>query len=93
MRGKLTRVEVYTEAAEEFDYSGATVLYFFNPFDAHVLNVVLSKMDADRAGQVLRLAFVMESPAQREVFEKQGWLECYDRWIEGDHPVALYKTR
>ena len=93
MRGKQAPVEVATGAGEEFDYAGVTVLYVFNPFEAQVLDVVLDKMDADRAGQALRLAFVMASPAQREVFEEQAWLACYDRWNVSGHQIALHKTR
>jgi SAM-dependent methyltransferase len=93
IRGKQTPVEVYSQAAEDFDYSDATVLYFFNPFEANVLDIVLRKLDVDRAGRPLRLAFVMESPEQRAVFSKHKWLECYDRWVNGTgHPVALYRS-
>src|SRR3954454_4827340 len=35
MWGKKTSVNVYAQPAEEFDYSAATVLYFFNPFEAN----------------------------------------------------------
>ena len=93
MRGKQSPVEVHSQAAEDFDYSAASVLYFFNPFEANVLDVVLHKLNLDRAGRALRLAFVMESPVQRAVFLKHNWLECYARWDDGaGHPVALYRT-
>jgi hypothetical protein len=83
MRGKQTPIEVHTQAAEDFDYSAATVLYLFNPFEANILDLVLNKVAADRAGKALRLAFVMESPAQKAVFVKHKWLICDDRWGDG----------
>ena len=93
LRGKQSPVEVHSQAAEDFDYSAASVLYFFNPFEANVLDVVLHKLNLDRAGKAMRLAFVMESPEQRAVFLKHKWLECYARWDEAvGPPVALYRT-
>jgi SAM-dependent methyltransferase len=93
MRGKQTPVEICSQAAEDFDYSAATVLYFFNPFEAYILDIVLRKLDIDRAGRPLRLAFVMETPEHRAVFSKHKWLECYDRWVNGaGQLVALYRT-
>lgn len=93
MRAKQSPVEVHSLAAEEFDYSAASVLYFFNPFEANILDAVLQKLNADRGRRALRLAFVMESPEQRAVFLKHDWLRCYDRWVDASgHPVALYRT-
>jgi SAM-dependent methyltransferase len=93
MQGKQTPVEIYSRAAEDFDYSAATVLYFFNPFEANVLDVVLGKLDVDRAGKPLRLAFAFELPEHRAVFSRHKWLECYDHWVNSaGHAVALYRT-
>jgi SAM-dependent methyltransferase len=93
LRGRLTPVDVHTRAAEDFNYSGATALYLFNPFEADVLGLVLGKIGADLAGGPVRLAFVMESPAQRAVFEQHAWLECRERWSDGGHRIALYQSR
>jgi SAM-dependent methyltransferase len=93
MRGKQTPVEICSQAAEDFDYSAATVLYFFAPFEPNVLDVVLCKLDVDRAERPLRLAFVNETPEHRAVFSSHDWLERYDRWVNSEgQPVALYRT-
>jgi hypothetical protein len=93
MRYKKTRVTVISQAAEDFDFSTATVLYFFNPFEANIPDVVLDKIETDRAGKDLRLAFAMEWTAQRAVFAKHPWLKCYERWIDDvGHTVALYRS-
>jgi SAM-dependent methyltransferase len=93
MRGRRTPVEVFSQAAEDFDYSAATVLYLFNPFEANILDVVLHKVNGDRGDRPVRLAFVFEKPEQRVVFLGHKWLECYSRWINSaGHPVALYRT-
>ena len=89
----MTATEIRTEAAEEFDYSAATVLYLFNPFEADILDIVLHKIKADRGIKPLRLAFVMESPAQEAVFREHPWLKRLDRWPAARGPaVAFYRT-
>jgi len=93
LRGRQTPVEIHIQAAEEFDYAGATVIYLFNPFEAEILDLVLRKIEIDRADTSLRIAFVMESAAQRAVFQSHEWLECFERFIDSaGHPVALYRT-
>jgi SAM-dependent methyltransferase len=93
MRGRRTPVEVHAQAAEEFDYSSATVLYLFNPFEADILDIVLEKVNSDRAGRPVRVAFVMESAEQRSVFKSHKWLHCYERWVDAaEHANALYRT-
>lgn len=94
MRGRRAPAEIHTVAAEEFDYSGVSAAYLFNPFEANVLDTVLHKMRSDRAGRSVTLAFVMESPAQRGVFDAHSWLVCRRRWTDGaGHPVAIYQSR
>jgi hypothetical protein len=93
MRGKQSPVQVHVGPAEEFDYSSVTVLYLFNPFEAEILDIVLHKVNKHRAGESVRIAFVMESARQRLVFSSHSWLECYDRWTDrAGHTNALYRT-
>jgi len=94
LRGKLAPAEVAVTPAEEFDYSSATALYFFNPFEAEILDLVLGKMHADRGAKPLRLAFVMESPAQEAVFRKHQWLVRADHWVtSAGHTCSIYRNR
>lgn len=93
MRGRKSPVEIFVMPAEEFDYSSATAFYFFNPFEAHVLDAVLSKIQADCRGNSIRLLFVMESEKQRAIFNLHHWLTCQRRWVgSGGHPTALYRS-
>ena len=71
-RGKRTPTVVHTGMAEDYDYRHASVLYYFNPFEANVLDTVLDKIRADRAGPV-RLAFVMESASAPCSRSTHGW--------------------
>jgi SAM-dependent methyltransferase len=91
LRGRRTPIDLQTMAAEDYDYSDATVLYLFNPFEAEILDTVLKKVRHDRGDRPVRIAFVMESPAQKSVFDIHTWLGCKRRWTDrAGHTVALY---
>ena len=93
LRGRRSPVSILCQPAEVSDYSEATALYFFNPFEPPLLDRVLHRIKADRAGKATRMAFVMESEALREVFALHKWLTCYDRFEDEDrHVVAMYRT-
>lgn len=92
LRGRKSAVKIISERAESADYSEATVLYFFNPFEPSLLESVLLKIRSDRQRRAIRMAFVMESQAQKDVFALQEWLTCYDRFQDKDgHQVAFYR--
>jgi len=93
LRGRKSPAAIRCQSAEEADYSDATVLYFFNPFEASLLDTVLHKVQSDCRGRAIRVAFVMESEAQRSVFSRHDWLACGERFVDDDgHVVALYNT-
>jgi SAM-dependent methyltransferase len=91
MRGRRTPILVLSEIAEDFDYSYATVLYFFNPFGAPTLNLVLEKIRTDTSGRPIRMAFVNVTAAQAEVFAKHVWLDGYETWETRVGSVKLYR--
>lgn len=80
LRGRRTPIIVENGLAQEFDYSNATVLYFFCPFGPTTLDAVLHKIQADRAGDQVRMAFVNLSQEHDEVFARHQWLEPYHSW-------------
>ncbi|MBH5401881.1 class I SAM-dependent methyltransferase [Bradyrhizobium sp. CNPSo 4010] len=90
------RIGVWQGAAEDFDYSKATVAYAFNPVEPDVLDLILAKIDRDRINvpfgmrRSFRLAFVMESPAQRAIFASHSWLERYDGFTNSAGQVASF---
>ncbi|MDB5540724.1 MAG: hypothetical protein JWQ89_2451 [Devosia sp.] len=93
MRFRRTPITVHEVEAQNFDYSGATALYFFNPFGAVTLDAVLSKLRADTSGSPLRLAFVNIAPHTQGVFALHDWLKLQAFWpaeAGGIHPVAFY---
>jgi hypothetical protein len=93
MRGRKSSISIHEGAAQEFDYHGATTLYFFNPFGAATLDKVLCKLRNDLAGAPVRLAFVNIASFTSEVFSRHDWLQLQDIWPsqgEGVHPAAFY---
>ncbi|MGL3107821.1 class I SAM-dependent methyltransferase [Bradyrhizobium sp. BR 1432] len=94
MRGRRVPVVVHNGAAEEFDYTEATALFFFSPFGASTLAAVLQKMDHDSQHRRIRLAFVNCNEEQDKVFARQSWLELYGYWRAAGrraHSVHFYR--
>jgi len=93
------RVSVWQGAAEDFDYSRITAAYAFNPVEPEILDLILTKIDGARAAlpsdrrRLFRIVYVMESPAQRAVFETRPWLDRYDSFTNADgHPISFYRS-
>jgi predicted RNA methylase len=88
LRGKRSPVRLALSLAEEFDYSGVTVVYLFNPFGARTLSNVLCKLQhAAQERGVVRIAYVQ--PVHESVFREQPWLEEIDRW----QPFKVFAQR
>lgn len=94
-RGLRSPVVVHNAVAQEFDYAECTACYLFSPFGPDTVGEVLTKIQQDRAGGPVRIAYV--NPAYPEVFDKQAWLERYDFWDQhargAEHAVAFYRSR
>lgn len=65
-------IDVIEGDATEQDYSQATVIYLYNPFDANVLRQVLSRI-GDQRRSAIQLCYV--NPVERHVLEATEWLE------------------
>jgi cyclopropane fatty-acyl-phospholipid synthase-like methyltransferase len=91
------RISVWQGAAEDFDYSKITVAYAFNPVEPEILDLILAKIERDLAASstagAFRIVYVMESPAQRAVFEAHSWLQRYDSFTNADgHAISFYRS-
>jgi hypothetical protein len=89
-------VVIHNGIAEEFDYTEATALFFFNPFGATTLDVVLHKINRDTRHHGVRFAFVNASPDQDEVFAQHSWLEqngCWNVEQGAGQSVAYYRRK
>lgn len=72
LRGRRSEIEVRTGDAMRQDYSSATAIYLYNPFDAATMKSVLAKIEVDRQGRPTRFIYV--NPAAREAFDRALWL-------------------
>lgn len=93
MRGRRAPISVEAMEAQRFDYSAATVLFLFDPFGEATLSPLLEKV-ADDVRSPVRIAYA--NPSHDEVFERQPWLECTDRWKRTprtEHAVSFYRSR
>ncbi|WP_244928448.1 class I SAM-dependent methyltransferase [Nocardioides sp. W7] len=93
LRGARSPVDVVVADAVTYDYSDVTCAYLFNPFEHFVLDRVLAKIEADRAGAPFRCAFVNLSDVQRETFEQHDWLRLTEERVLGGLSVARYEAR
>jgi SAM-dependent methyltransferase len=71
-------------SAADFDYSGGTVFYMYNPFGGDLFRQVTESMrrSAERDKRPVRLLYV--NPVCRDVLDTSGWLSA---------PEVLYSDR
>ena len=101
LRGRHAPITIRNTVAQDFDYSGATVLFMFDPFQADTLRKVLDKVRADTEGRAdagdrhLRVAYA--NPMEEAVVQEQSWLEPAGRWDREhdhvEHVIAFYRSR
>lgn len=65
---------VLSGSAVDFDYTGGTVFYMYNPFSGPLFDAVAGKIrdSAQRGKRPIRLVYV--NPVCRDVLDKSGWL-------------------
>ena len=95
LRGRHAPIVIHHGSADAFDYSECSAYYLFSPFGAKTVGKVLAKIQDDRAGRPVRIAYA--NPAYHETFARQPWLEPYEFWDREarstEHSVAFYRNR
>ena len=82
LRGRKTKsFFVKSGSAEDFDVSGGTVYYLYNPFGGALLETIIGRIRDGMKGPI-RLVYV--NPQNRDIVEKGGWL---------NEPEVAYKDR
>jgi hypothetical protein len=94
---KLARVNTARLEHPRISVSKITVAYAFNPVEPEILDLILAKIERDLAASstagAFRIVYVMESPAQRAVFEAHSWLQRYDSFTNADgHAISFYRS-
>jgi precorrin-6B methylase 2 len=90
LRGKRTPIAIINQSAVSADYTEATVVWMFNPFGAMTLEAVLTKLNNDRKGKPLRIAYC--TPAHEALFAKHDWLQLVEK-LDTYYPVNFYQSR
>jgi cyclopropane fatty-acyl-phospholipid synthase-like methyltransferase len=92
LRGRKAPISVQTSAADEFDYSSASVLFFFNPFGEATMAPLLTKIGREVTREV-RVAYAQ--PAHDDAFQRQTWLEQIEYWDASERhgAVSFYQSR
>ena len=86
---------VVTGNATEFDPTGGTVFYFFNPFGGEVFAKVIDRVREAAAGSSLPVRVVYVNPVCREVLDAANWLgspEVVHLNAAGLPAVLLYRA-
>jgi cyclopropane fatty-acyl-phospholipid synthase-like methyltransferase len=92
MRGRKAPIFVQTSTADAFDYSSASVLFFFNPFGEATMAPLLAKIGREVTREV-RVAYAQ--PTHDDVFQQQPWVEQTEYWdaSERQPAVSFYQSR
>jgi SAM-dependent methyltransferase len=80
MKGGRTPVEIVNASATAFDYRDCTVFVLFNPFGAATVAETLDAIKKTHADHPRELRFGYVNPFHDFLFEKSGFLTCFDRW-------------
>jgi len=83
------KISVVQGNAEAFDYSGVSVLFFFNPFRAPVLDMVLRMVGKTRS-RPLRAVYLNVQPSHRDAFRLHGWRLTDDEKTVPNLPVGYF---
>lgn len=96
LRGRRAEIEIHNISAQNFDYSGGTVLFLFNPFGAGTLDDVLQKISSEVTDKS-RLRIAYANPAHDDVFARHAWLDQYEHWNKQalglEHSVSFYRAK
>ncbi len=77
------------------DYAFApedTVVYLFNPFDAHVLAAVIARLCQSLSTHPRRVWIVYQKPVGRRAIEESGGFACVGDWSFGGCDFAVYRS-
>ena len=98
LRRRKAPIIVANALAQEFDYRGADVLYFYNSFGPPTLDAVLARIEESIRDEGRSIRFVYANPMHEQALKARSWLEQYDE-LHPDHDdrvavrVSFWKSR
>lgn len=86
LRGKISLVEPVLKSAEDYDYEDATVVYFYNPFSARLVELVMERLFESFMRSPRLICVVYANPIHTEAIGRLNWLEKYEEWPASEFP-------
>lgn len=80
MRGRRCPISVENTAAQEFDYTPATILVMFNPFGRDTMAAVIGRVGRSLADRPRRLRVVYGNPVDDDLLAAAPWLRRVEHW-------------
>lgn len=90
VRSRKCSVEPVAISAEQYDYSGATVVYLYNPFNARLTELAMEKLFVSYSKSPRPIQVVYANPVHEHALHRNNWLEKYHEWTASDFPVFGY---
>ncbi|MEJ0093727.1 MAG: methyltransferase domain-containing protein [Methylocella sp.] len=75
LKRRLSPIEVRCGDAVDMDYSAGTVFFFFNPFGAKTLKLVLDNIKQTIESNPRSIRIIYLNPVHSSVFRSSGWLK------------------
>jgi predicted RNA methylase len=97
VRGRRAIVDPVQGSAQDHDYTDATVVYLYNPFNARITELVMDKLFLSYTQFPRAIRVVYANPVHETAMEKHGWLMKYDEWPASDfavfgYPVSFWRS-
>jgi SAM-dependent methyltransferase len=92
LRGRKAVVEPIQQSAEDYSYPDATVVYFYNPFNARLTELVMEKLFLSYSQSPRDMRVVYANPVHETALQRHGWLKKYDEWPASKFPVFGYRV-
>jgi predicted RNA methylase len=92
VRGRRAPVEPVGISADEYEFSDATVVYLYNPFNARITGLVMEQLYRSYLQAPRTIRVVYANPVHESVLTQRGWLEKYAEWPPDDFPVFGYRV-
>jgi SAM-dependent methyltransferase len=83
MRGRHSPIEVLNQGAEDFDYDEGTIFYLYNPFNAVIMNRVLSRIHQSLQKKKRAITIIYANPVYESCLSSCSWLTLQERWEAG----------
>lgn len=76
-----TKIEVLQNYAQGYDYSQATKIFLFHPFNGVILKEVLASIQASLQQRPRVIELIYLNPVHDDVLEQAPEFERFDRWL------------